>query len=54
MDWWVGQRRGLGGLPTPLVLLCAEYSAFAPGSSQVAAECWPFGILLLIICMELF
>ena len=32
----MGQRRGVGGLPIPLVVLCTEYPAFAPGSSEVA------------------
>ena len=36
----MGQGVGIGGLPTPLVVVCAgdvcQYSAFAPGSSEGA------------------
>ena len=36
------QRVGSGCLPTPLVVLCAQYPAFAPDTSEVAARFWLF------------
>ena len=44
----------LGGLPTPLLVLCAGIRvyvvpALAPGTSQLAAGLWPSCSLLFLI-----
>ena len=50
----------MGGLPTPLLVLCAGIIfAFAPGTAAVAVGFWSFCILLFKICpkctcMQLF
>lgn len=42
----LGQRGGLGGLPTSLVVLCAgimlKYFTFALSTSEMAVSVWPF------------
>ena len=49
-DWWVGLGGGFGGLPTPLVVLCAGGMASSL-LLLLAVGLWPFCILLFIIAL---
>ena len=53
---WGRWRGGVGGLRTPSGCVCKDYTQypdFALGTSEMAADVWPFCVLLLIFAPSL-